>query len=247
MFHEEDRHCDAIYLRKNKLKGKKRKKLNEAFKHKEVSTFYPKNTEENIINSVTGNSIVKKKYFRKKKLKQWAIVSNQIEVFIPCSFKLNHGVPEVTKLAIDFMRIAQDPFSVDIYAPKRWQVLQDQQPEAHCHTPVPSSTVKQTKFLVSSQIATFLPPVSMSALQWLLAWLFSLEGKCSFAFYIHRFKPYTYERDCPVTAQKAVLCILAVGLCFNSPSFHCMWQARIKALVDREAINKLVFVKIKSI
>lgn len=50
-----------------------------------------------------------------------------------------------------------------------------------------------------------------------------------FTFYICRFKPYTYKRDCPLTAQKVVLCILAVGLCSNSPSFHCMGQTRMKA------------------
>lgn len=89
-------------------------------------------------------------------------------MFIPCSFKLNQDVTEVTMLAIVFMRIGQNPFSVDIYAPERLWVLQDQQLEAHRHTPTPSSTVELTKiFLASSQLATFLSPVSMSALQWL--------------------------------------------------------------------------------
>lgn len=87
-------------------------------------------------------------------------------MFIPCSFKLNQDVTEVTMHAIGFMGIGQYPFSVDIYAPERLQFLQDQQLEAHCHTPTPSSTVELTKiFLASSQLTAFLSPVSMSALQ----------------------------------------------------------------------------------
>lgn len=87
-------------------------------------------------------------------------------MFIPCSFKLDQDVTEVTELAIDFMGIGQDPLPADIYAPERSQVLQDQQLEAHCHTPIPSSSGELTKkILVSSQLTMFLSPVSMSALQ----------------------------------------------------------------------------------
>lgn len=62
--------------------------------------------------------------------------------------------------------IGQDPLPADIHAPARSQVLQDQQLEAHCHNPIPSSSGELTKkILVSSQFTMFLSPVSMSALQ----------------------------------------------------------------------------------
>lgn len=48
------------------------------------------------------------------------------------------------------MGIGQNPFSVHVYAPERCQVvLQDQQLEARCHTPTPSSTVELTSKILS--------------------------------------------------------------------------------------------------
>lgn len=91
------------------------------------------------MNSLKNNNL------RKKKPKQWAIVSSQIEAFIPCSLKLHQDVTEVTKLPIEFMGTGQDPFSADRYASERWQILQDQQLATHCHTPIPSSVIELTK------------------------------------------------------------------------------------------------------
>lgn len=127
-------------------------------------------------------------------------VSNQTEVLVPYSWKTKLSAAcsrmslTLPRFLLTSMGIGQTPFSVHVYAPERCQVLlQDQQLDcwslSYSYTKFNCRTNKQN--FVSLWLATFLSLVSMSAVQWLAVWLFSLEGKCSFEFHIYRYKPYT--------------------------------------------------------